>query len=52
MLTCHVDAHHMAEGAVDNASGTAMLVERIQAISTSGRGAEGPFPPDRFGPKR
>lgn len=32
LLTCHVDAHDIAEGAVDNAAGTAMLVELTRAL--------------------
>jgi Zn-dependent M28 family amino/carboxypeptidase len=33
LLTSHVDAHDIAEGAVDNAAGTAMVVEIARALA-------------------
>jgi Zn-dependent M28 family amino/carboxypeptidase len=33
LLTSHVDAHDIAEGAVDNAAGTAMVVELARALA-------------------
>ena len=36
LVTCHVDAHDIAEGAMDNGSGTATLVEIAHALARRG----------------
>jgi Zn-dependent M28 family amino/carboxypeptidase len=33
LLTSHVDAHDIAEGAMDNGAGTAMVVEMVEALA-------------------
>ncbi|EMA10809.1 Zn-dependent amino-or carboxypeptidase, M28 family [Haloarcula vallismortis] len=33
LVTCHIDAHDIAEGAMDNGAGTAMVVEAARALA-------------------
>jgi len=35
LVTCHVDSHDIAEGAIDNGTGTALVVEVARLLSTA-----------------